>query len=184
ERERDHREIGAALARAPKDDDADQISEQAGDDGGQRQRQNGDDRGVLKDDKGKTGEVGREAKEQRLAERQKTRLPPAQTDTDGGGRVKRVKAELISPELPEQKRQRDGDEDDDTSCAQRSLAASAKEIGSPTPARRNSHWPRWSRRKSRCRRRRSPSRPRASRRRCRARRRSAQRMRAARSRDP
>ncbi len=57
------------------------------------------------------------------------------------------------------------------SCAQRSLAASAKGTGSPTQARRNNRWPHWSPRRSRCRRRRSRSRPTASRQRCRARRR-------------
>ena len=107
--------------------------------------QNGDDRSILKGNEGEAREIGREPEEQRLAKRQKSRLPPAQADADRGRRIKRIEAELIGPELPEQKRQGDGDENDDASRAQRFLAASAIGTGSQARARRNSRWRRWSR---------------------------------------
>ena len=69
----------------------------------------------------------------------------AQADADRGHRIERVEAELIGPELPEQKRQDDGDENDDASRAQQFLAASAIGTGWREQARRNSRWRRWSR---------------------------------------
>ena len=145
ERQRNHREISAALARTPKHQGADQIGQQAGGNGGKGQDQNGDNRSILKGNEGEAREIGREPEEQGLAKRQKSRLPPAQADADRGHRIERVEAELIGPELPEQKRQDDGDENDDASRAQRFLAASAIGTGWRERARRNSRWRRWSR---------------------------------------
>src|SRR5207237_1440813 len=96
----------------------------------------------------------REPEEQGLAEGKKSRLAPAQADADCGRRVERVEAELIGPELPEQKRQGDGNENDDASRAQRFLAASAIGTGLRARARRNSRWRRCSQLRQRCRRRR------------------------------
>ena len=134
QRQRDHREVRPAFAAPAKHQHADQEGEQARRAGGERQQHDQPGAAVELDQR-QAREVGGEAEEGALAERQEAGAAPAQADAERGDRVQVEQAELVGPEVADCERQQQEREDGGASCAHGCRVAAARGRRSPSAAR-------------------------------------------------